>query len=317
MKYPAWLVFLPLVSCSLPAPAPPSAEFLVADAASTWWVHSGPRGISARQSPLILTRANERFYEVYVGEETRSYEDAFFSSEPIYTRDLLTGKEKLLWDDAKVPAWEKSYLAENPGARLLDSDDDEGDDVSVAATAESEILGVLGRYVLYDRRLNLEKGDFQKSDSARGALDILSGASVPFDYISRDSSVLGADGIRDSSAIRWRHSAYDVVARWDAERGESQVILRDLRGNEWPLGFVDARVPRVYWLDEPKVDSRIRAALANAFDDARADDVETLLVSSRARRDTEGLRPRRGTETRSRGATAKGAQRNTAQRAGA
>ena len=97
MKSPSWLFFLAISGCSLPAPQPPSAEFLVADAGSTYWVRSGPRGISARTSPLILTNANNRFYEVYVGEVTRSYEDAIFSREPIFCRDLVSGAQKLLW----------------------------------------------------------------------------------------------------------------------------------------------------------------------------------------------------------------------------
>lgn len=282
MKYPAWLAFLPLTGCSLPAPNPPSAEFLVADAASTYWVRSTPRGISARQSPLILTRADNRFYEVYVGEETRSYEDAFFSREPIYSRDLATGHEKLLWEEAKVTAWETSYLSGNPRARLLDPDEDESDDVSVSATGESAILGVVGPYVLYDRRLTLEKQDLEQSDSSRGALDVRSGASVSLAQLVRDTALLGVGAVREKNLVRWRHSGYDVVARWDADRRETEVVLRDLRGREWPLGYVDSKLPRIYWLDEPRVDNRIRTALANAFDEARTGDVETLLVNSRA-----------------------------------
>src|SRR5688572_465694 len=134
MRYPAWLVFVPLIGCSLPAPAPPSAEFLVADASSTYWVRSGPRGIHARQSPLILTNADDRFYEVYVGEVTRSYEDAIFTREPIYSRDLVSGQSRLLYEDKRISAWEKSYLSGNPHARLLDPDEDGTEAVTIAAT---------------------------------------------------------------------------------------------------------------------------------------------------------------------------------------
>ena len=165
MKYPGWLVFLPLLGCSLPVPAPPSAEFLVADAGSTYWVRSGPHGVSARTSPLILTSANNRFYEVYVDEVTRSYDDAIFTKEPIYSRDLLTGQKKLLWEEGRVAAWEKAYLNRNPGAHLLDPEDEGSDDVAVSASGESDILAVVGPYVLYDRRVVLERENFQASDS--------------------------------------------------------------------------------------------------------------------------------------------------------
>ena len=279
MKYPRWLILLPLVGCSLPAPTPPSAEFLLADAGSTYWVRSGPRGISARTSPLILTSANGRFYEVYVGEVTRSYDDALFTREPIYSRDLLTRRERLLWEEARVADWEKAYLSRNPDARLLDPDEG-GDDVNTAATAESDILAVVGPYILYDRRVLLERDDFQQTDSSRGAIDIRSGASVALASLVRDSSILGAGAVRERDEVRWRHSGYDVIARWDEERAESEVVLRDRRGHEWPLGYVTARLPRIFWLDEPRVDGRVRTALSAAFDDARADDIDTQLVTN-------------------------------------
>jgi hypothetical protein len=281
MKYPRWLFLLPLAGCSLPAPTPPSAEFLVADAGSTYWVRSGPRGISARTSPLILTSANNRFYEVYVGEETRSYQDAIFTREPIYSRDVLSGRKKLLWEESRVAAWERAYLKRNPTARLLDPEEDNDDDVNVSATGESDILAVVGPYVLYNRRLMLERDDFEQADSSREAIDIRSGEAVTINSLVRDTAILGAGAVRETDKVRWRHSGYDVIARWDDERGESEVLLRDMRGHEWPVGYVDARMPRIYWLDEPRVDSRLRNALVSAFDEARADDFDTQLVQHR------------------------------------
>jgi hypothetical protein len=281
MKYPRWLVFLPLVSgCSLPVPTPPSAEFLVADAGSTYWVRSGPHGVTARTSPLILTSADNRFYEVYVGEITRSYEDAIFTKEPIYARDLLTGRKKLLWEDSKVAAWEKAYLTRNPQARLLDPDEEGSDDVSVAATGESDILAVVGPYVLYNRRVTLERDNFQAADSSNDAIDIRSGTSIALDAMVKDTSILGVGAVREADRVRWRHSGYDVIARWDDDRGESEMVIRDLRGHEWTLGYVDARLPRIFWLDQPRVDQKLRSALVTAFDDARSDDIDSQLVKA-------------------------------------
>jgi len=279
MKYTRWLFFLPLAAgCSLPVPEPPSAEFLVADAGSTYWVRSGPRGVTARTSPLILTSAGNRFYEVYVGEVTRSYEDAIFTREPIYSRDVLTGRKKLLWEESKVSAWEKAYLTRNPAARLLDPDEEGSDDVRVAATGESDILAVVGPYVLYDRHVTLERDNFEASDSSRNAIDVRTGTSIAFDALVKDTSILGAGAVREADRVRWRHSGYDVIARWDDDRGESQMVIRDLRGHEWTLGYVATRLPRIYWLDQPRVDVKLRTALTNAFDDARADDIDAQLV---------------------------------------
>ena len=269
MRYPRVLFVIPLLGCSLPAPKPPAAEFLVADGSSTYWVRSGPGGISSRTSPLILTSADNRLYEVFVDEVTRSYEDAIFTREPIYSRDLLTGRKKILFEDAKVSAWEKMYLSGNPEARLLDPDEDGSADVTVSATGESDILGVAGPYVLFNQRITLEKSNFQHSDSSRGAIDIRSGEAVPITSLVRDTAALGAGGVREGNAVTWRHAGYDVVARNDTARAETVVVLRDRRGHEWPLGYVDSRLPRIFWLDQPRADTRLRTALNQAFEDAR------------------------------------------------
>lgn len=283
MRYPLLLLLIPLAGCSLPAPKPPAAEFLVADGSSTYWVRSGPGGINSRTSPLILTSADSRFYEVYVEEVTRSYEDAVFTREPIYSRDLLTGRKKILFEDNKVTAWEKMYLTGNPDARLLDPDEDGSDDVSVVATGESDIVGVAGPYILYNRRITLEKLNFQQSDSSRGAIDIRSGETVPINSLVRDTALLGAGGVRDGNAIRWNHAGYSVIARYDTAQAETAVALRDLRGHEWPLGYVDSRLPRIFWLDQPRADAKLRTALNNAFEDAREHDVDEQFASRRTK----------------------------------
>jgi len=286
------LLLIPLIGCTLPEPAPPSAEFLVADASSTYWVHSTPRGITARVSPLILTRADDRFYEVWVDEVTRSYENAVFTGEPIYRRDLLTGDSTLVAEDGRVFAWEKLYLERNPNARLLSPDEDTDDDVGFAASGEVDILGVAGPYVLYDRRLLVERSDYQQADSSRGAVDIRSGKAVPLSKLARDSAALSAGSVREGAGTRWRHSGYDVVAEYDTARAETEVVLRDQSGHKWVLGYVDSRLPRVFWLDEPAVDPKLRVALAAAFDDARSEDDGTQLVMRRGKRVPPGASPR-------------------------
>jgi hypothetical protein len=279
MRSSLLLVLIPLMGCSLPAPEPPAAEFLVADGSTTYWVKSSRHGISARTSPLILTHADNKFYELYVGEVTRSYEDAIFIREPIYRRDLLSGDSKVLFEDARISAWEKSYLQRNPDARLLEPEEDSFEDVALAATGESEILAVAGPYVLFEQWATIERDDFQQADSARSAIDIRSGRSIPISALVRDTAVLGAGAEASGKDLRWRHAGYDVIARWDDDRSETAIILRNRSGREWPLGYVDTRVPRIFWLDEPKVDKTLRDALVTAFEDARADDVNTYLVN--------------------------------------
>jgi hypothetical protein len=286
MRIRSWLGILPLVGCSLPAPQPPSAEFLVADASSTYWVKSGPTGIHARVSPLILTRAGGRYYEVFVGENTRSYEDAVFTAEPIYRRDLITGDSTLLWHDPRIDAWERVYLARHPSARLLDPDADDGDDVSLSATGEADILGIVGPYILYTHRSTLETDHAEQSDTARGVIDIRVGKPVAIAALAGDTAALSDGGIREGGLVRWRHSGYNVIARYDTTRRETQVVLRDRRRHEWTLGFVNSPVPRIFWLDEPRVDARVRTAIARAFEGAMSDADNTQLVRRERSRKT-------------------------------
>jgi len=278
MRIRHWLVVIPLIGCSLPAPQPPGAEFLVADASSTYWVKSGPGGIHARVSPLILTRASGRFYEVFVGENTRSYDDAVFTAEPIYRRDLITGDSTLLWKDPSVDAWEKVYLARHPSAELLDPDSDEGDNVTLSVTGEADILGVAGPYLLYTHSSTLENSQSERGDTARGVIDIRVGKAVPFTTLAGDTAALADGGIHEPGDVRWKHTGYDVIARYDTTRRETQVVLRDHRRREWPLGFVNSPAPRIFWLDEPKVDPRVRTAISRAFEGAVSDEENTQLV---------------------------------------
>ena len=284
MRNRSWLLVLTLAGCSLPDPHPPAAEFLVADGGSTFWVTSGPAGIHARVSPLILTRAGNRYYQVYVAERIRTYQDAMFSAESIYRRDIISGDSTLLWEDPKIDAWETVYLARHPSARPLDPDDDNQDDVSLSATGESDILGIVGPYVLYAHRSMIQNAEMERADTARGILDVRLGKTVPIAVLERDTASISDGGIRENGTTRWHHAGYDVIARFDADRAQSEMTLRDSRRHTWKLGYVNSRVPRIYWLDEPRVDARVRTALGEAFEDALSDDELSQLATLRGHR---------------------------------
>jgi len=279
MRKYGWLILIPLAACSLPEPRPPAGEFLVADGSSTYWVTSGPAGIHARVSPLILTRSRGRYYEVFVGESTRSYTDAIFSAEPIYRRDLMTGDTTVLWQDPKINAWENVYLANNPSARLLDPDDDNDDAVALSATGESDILGVVGQYVLYTHRSMIQNAELERADTARGIIDVGLAKDVPISVLARDTASITGGGVREKGVTRWHHKGYEVIAKFDVERAQTEMILKDSRRHTWRLGYVNSPVPRIYWLDEPRIDSRVRTAIAQAFEGAMSDEDLSQLAS--------------------------------------
>lgn len=284
MRPRAWLIILTLAGCKLPEPQPPAAEFLVADGSSTYWVTSNSAGIHARMSPLILARADGHYYEVFVGESTRSYNDAIFSAEPIFRRDLVTGDTTLLWQDPKISAWESVYLSRNPSARLLDPDEGDEDAVSLSATAEADILGVVGPYVLYTHRSMIQNADMERADTARGILDVGHAKTISMSAMARDTASFTDGGIRTSGETRWQHHGYEVVARFDTARAQSEMILRDKRHRVWKLGYVNSSLPRIFWLDEPRIDARVRTALTHAFEGALSDDDLSQLATRRLHR---------------------------------
>jgi hypothetical protein len=267
------------MGCQLPQAKPPTAEFLVADGGSTFWVKSGPAGIHARLSPLILTRAGNRFYQVYVGEQNRSYEDATFSAEPIYKRDLTTGDSTVILDDQKIKAWETVYRSRHPSAQPVDPDDVSEDGVELSATSESDIVGVLGPYVLYTHRWTIQNSETSRADTVRGILDVRLDHEVPLSALMHDSASINDGSETHNGVISWHHAHYDVMAKFDAGRNQSEMMIKDSRGHTWKLGYVNSRVPRIYWLDEPRVDARVRTAISEAFEDALSDDDLSQLAS--------------------------------------
>jgi hypothetical protein len=94
-----------------------------------------------------------------------------------------------------------------------------------------------------------------------------------------DTAALSGGGIREHDTVRWRHAGYDLVARFDSTRGQTQMVIRDLSRREWTLGYVDSPVPRIFWLDEPRLDARVRTAIAHAFEGAMSDEETSQLVS--------------------------------------
>jgi hypothetical protein len=279
MRYLGALLLVPVVGCSMPSSTPPIGEFLVADGASTYWVTSGRTGVHARVSPLVLTRVGGKYYEVYVGEETRSYEDAVFTRQPIIRRDLMTGDSTVLFEDLQVERWERLYLSRHPAARLLDPDEDGDDEVAYAASSEADIIGVLGPYVLYTHRSLIETSEMERADTARGILDVRFGKQVQVSAIAHDAAVLDDGGIASGEEVRWKHAGYEVVARYDADRGQTKLVLRNPQRHEWPLGHIRSRRPRIFWLDQPMLEPAVRAAISDAFDGALSDDERVQLVS--------------------------------------
>lgn len=179
MRRLSTVLALALAACASPparssAPPAPPTEFLLSAGDSTFWVRSGgATGLRVRGAPLILARYGGRFYEIYTVDDDRSYEDALFLGERLYSRDLAGDDSVLVLADSIVPRLARQYGRDNPGARRLGPDDDGPDDPPVSATATIDFLDVHGPYLSYEYHLDTDTPESGATTSLRrGVVDL-------------------------------------------------------------------------------------------------------------------------------------------------
>jgi hypothetical protein len=114
---------------------------------------------------------------------------------------------------------------------------------------------------------------------------IASAASV--DWWRAENASLPTGGA-DSATDVWRREDLEVLGRYDTlgVPGQGQGVVLSMRATgtrqaaarrEWRVGRFPAPTRRVFWLDQPPVDSASRRALVRAFDEAAlyGDDART------------------------------------------
>jgi hypothetical protein len=159
-------------------PAPP-AEFLVETQDSTFWVRSGPAGIRVRGAPLTLANVDGRYYEIFLADDDRSFEDALLVGVRVYRRDLISGDSAVVFDDTIVPRMAREYGRAHPGTRPLAPDEDGADDPPTQALADLEVVGLHGPYLSYEYHVDVtNRGADPWHATRRGVIDLRSGRSV-------------------------------------------------------------------------------------------------------------------------------------------
>jgi hypothetical protein len=221
-----------------------------------------------RGVPLILTQYNHRFHEVYVAELDSSYTDAIFTGERLYTRDLLTNDSSLVVDDTTVRQMAAQHAHDEPYAQLLEPDDPDPLDPDVTATGETDILDVLGPYVLIEHRLSVDSDLEGQYDTTHAVVDLRTSRTVAWRDAARDAAMHDSAVVLRLPQI-WHRHGYDIIARPDSTDGTVAFALQDAHQRIWSLVSVTS-IPRIYWLDTPAVDSLTRRALAHAFNEAAA-----------------------------------------------
>jgi hypothetical protein len=274
------LAALVLVAASIPAcsgrsNAPPDAEFLVATADSTYWVHSGAQGIRVKAVPMTLAHFGGHFHEVFIADLDRSFDDAIFTGERVYVRDLQTNDSSLVYDDSAIVSIAAHHARANPDAVPLGPNDDAPTDPDISATGETDILDVRGPYALLEHRVEYEMQGGDQHDTVHTAVDLRTGAAATPEAIARDSAAEDSNLVR-SVPSRWVRNGYTLTARGLGD-GSIMLSLRDRSRQTWPLFAVGAH-PRIYWLDNPPINAATRRALLRAFNSAASYDESVKYV---------------------------------------
>ncbi|MEO6526787.1 MAG: hypothetical protein ABIP93_09205 [Gemmatimonadaceae bacterium] len=336
---------------------PPAADFVISAGDSAFWVTSGGGDVKVRGAPLELARVNGRFYEVYVADDDRSFEDAELIGQRIYRRDLITGDSLLVYEDTIVPHLAQLYARLHPDDLRIAPEDEGNDDPLWRATTTIDLADLHGPFLSYTLHADVERNDAPLwHTSRRGVLDLATGreaslnsvvdgdaasiarrrsevAATTLDSVRsggdrmdrvrtaallhsyrldptsfmlttldgrpavayalsgqgageaghllalppipigepawwRDAvatlPISSSDGMRDV----WSNARYDVVVRYDSSGGGARLVLRDSTSREWVVSRVPAPALRVFWLDQPPIDTVARRALARAFDES-------------------------------------------------
>jgi hypothetical protein len=351
---------------------PPAADFVLSAGDSSFWVTSIGGSVHVRGAPLELARVNGRFYELYVADDDRSFQDAVLVGQRIYRRDLISGDSLLVYEDTIVPRLARLYGRLHPDDVRLAPEDDGNDDPLWRATATIDLADLHGPFLSYTVHADVERDDAPLwHTTRRGVLDISTGSVASLsnvvggdetpvarrrslavastldsvraggDRINRDQTsallhsfrfdprsfvlttvdgqpavayalsgqgageaghllalppipigepawwrdvattlpISSSDGSRDV----WRHGHYEVVVRYDSSGGPARLFIRDSTSREWAVGRVPAPAQRVFWLDQPPVDSTARQALSRAFDESGLYDESVRSASLRLR----------------------------------
>lgn len=232
-----------------PAPAgPPVADFVLAAGDSSYWVTSADGAVSVRGAPLELARVDGRFYELYVADDDRSYEDAVLIGQRIYRRDLVSGDSLLVYEDTIVPRLATAYARLHPDDVPLQPSDDASDDPLWRATTTIDLSDVHGPFLSFSLHADVERDDADAwHTSRRGVIDLSSGRAATL------ARVVGGDVTRITrrrsvAAAAMLDSVHAGGDRIDRARTASLLRAYHLDEGSFSLTTVDGQPAVAYAL---------------------------------------------------------------------
>ncbi|MHB0948799.1 MAG: hypothetical protein ACYC4J_07035 [Gemmatimonadaceae bacterium] len=216
---PLCLALLGACSRERPRMPPPATEFLVSAGDSTYWVRTGPGVPVVRGSPILLARYDGRFYEVYVTDDDRSYEDAVFIGQRLWRRDIQTGDSLLVWQDSLIPRLAEAWGEAHPDSRRLEADEEAGNDPERQVNAELSVLDVHGPVITFEYHADIEARDVANwHTTRRGVIDLRTGRPATV-------SELFGRGAAQGVAVRARRAWLATLDSVRLARGEGARAL--------------------------------------------------------------------------------------------
>jgi hypothetical protein len=193
------------------------ADFLLTTADTTYWVSSGPNGLRVRSAPILIARVDGRFRQLYSADVDRSYFDAVFVGQRLFSRDLVRGDSVQLMADTVVAALEQKFRKEHPNEQLLDSDEDTAGDPSISASASIDVLDVHGPYLSYEYHTDVDvkrsATNIDRHTGRRGVLDMRTHRPAGLAELFGDAS---AGRVLTGAAAEWASAARALAAHADS-----------------------------------------------------------------------------------------------------
>ena len=226
VRHIAVLALLVLASCrngagDERAGSPPVADFVLAAGDSAFWVTSAGGTVRVRGAPLELARVDGRFYELYVADDDRSFEDGVFIGQRVYRRDLLRGDSAIVYEDSVVPKLARLYARRHPDDRPLGPTDEPPADPRWIATSTLDLTDVGGPFVSYALHIDVDRDDAPRwHSSRRGVLDLRARGSVSLAAIAGPA----APAVERQRAASLR-AMLDSVRASGSERGARAAAL--------------------------------------------------------------------------------------------
>jgi hypothetical protein len=175
-----------------------------------------------RGVPITLARYGGHFYELYTADDDHSYEQALLVGERLYRRDLTTGDSAIVFMDTTVNRIAMAYARAHPDERPLQPDEEGDDTPETSATAQIDVLQVLGPYVSFEYHVDVQMaGASPWHATRRGVVDLRTGA--PTTVAELFGSNVGRI-IADSGRHRYEAARDSLLSASNLAAGETRGV---------------------------------------------------------------------------------------------